>query len=402
MHRFDESASLDKLAERGEFPSRIVSDLGRQVARLHEQAPVLDAPDQRRELARTIAENAADFAAHPEIFAPQEAERLTERSQALLERLGDLLAARQHQEHVRRCHGDLHLGNIVMIDGRPVVFDAIEFDEAIASIDVLYDLAFLIMDLVWRGLGEDANGAFNAYLGAGGHRHLEGLRALPLFLSLRAAIRAKVIAARLAHEADDLRAQDAAAARRYFKAAQSFLDPAPPRLIAVGGLSGSGKTTVARAIAPLIGPPPGAVHLRSDVERKQLAGVAETERLTPEAYTNEATEQVYARLSTLARTAIAAGHSAIVDAVHARPHEREALQRLSAELGVEFAGIWLEAPADIMIGRVRGRTGDASDATAEVVEAQLGYETGEIDWIKIAAGGGLEATVTAVRRALGM
>ena len=177
---------------------------------------------------------------------------------------------------MRHCHGDLHLRNIVEIDGAPVLFDAIEFDDRLATIDVLYDLAFLLMDLGKRGLARHASAVLNAYLDAEASTgNLIGLGALPLFLSMRAAIRAKVEMLRAGMAPPDASATPRAKRPgRYFALAQNFMAPAAPRLIAVGGLSGTGKSAVARAIAPSVGAFPGAVHVRSDVERKRLFGVA--------------------------------------------------------------------------------------------------------------------------------
>ena len=174
---------------------------------------------------------------------------------------------------MRRCHGDLHLRNIVLLGGEPTLFDAVEFDDAIATGDVLYDLAFLLMDLWERGLRNEANLVLNRYLWASGDDQIDGLAALPIFLSIRAAIRAKVIAASLPHLAQAEREAMAQEARRYFAAAEAFVQPSDPCLVAIGGLSGTGKTTLAAAIGSRLGCPPGAIHLRSDIERKLLAGV---------------------------------------------------------------------------------------------------------------------------------
>ena len=174
---------------------------------------------------------------------------------------------------MRHCHGDLHLRNIVEIDGAPVLFDAIEFDDAIATVDVLYDLAFLLMDLGARGLRAHANAVLNAYLEASGDTgNLIGLAALPLFLSTRAMIRAKVELLRASLDPKS-REEVRRRATSYVLLARDYLERQRPQLIAIGGLSGSGKSSVAHALAPHLGVFPGAVHVRSDVERKRLYGV---------------------------------------------------------------------------------------------------------------------------------
>jgi Ser/Thr protein kinase RdoA (MazF antagonist) len=202
----------------------------------------------------------------------------TTASRAALARVRPLLLARGAEGLIRRGHGDLHLGNIALIEGRPIPFDALEFDPVVASGDVLYDLAFLLMDLVERKLLQAANCVLNVYLGATRHpTDLDALAALPLFMSLRAAIRAKVTAARLANSASDRRQAIAARAKAYFALACDLIAPPPPRLVAIGGLSGTGKSVLARALAPYVTPSPGAVLLRSDVERKAMFCVAENE-----------------------------------------------------------------------------------------------------------------------------
>ena len=150
--------------------------------------------------------------------------------------------------------------------------------------------------------------------------------------------------------------------------------------MAVGGLSGSGKTTVARKLAPAIGPAPGAVVLRSDVLRKELHGVGETDRLPPDAYSPEMTRRVYAELVDRARRILSAGHGVVVDAVHARSEERKALEDVVLKLGVPFRGVWLEADPDTLIARVKARIGDASDADEDVVRRQLTYDIGPLSW----------------------
>src|SRR5689334_5452433 len=209
---------------------------------------------------------------------------LTELARGELARHAPLLDQRLRQGFVRQCHGDLHLGHVVLLDGRPTLFDGIEFNDEIACVDVLYDLAFLLMDLWHRGLPLHANAIFNAYLAETGD--LDDLPLLPLFLSARAAVRAKTSATAARVQADTAhRAALEAAARQYLQMAVELLRPAPPRLLAVGGLSGSGKSAVARLLAPRLGRVPGALVLRSDEIRKQLCGVGPFDRLGRDGYT---------------------------------------------------------------------------------------------------------------------
>lgn len=399
MERFDETRTLDRLAERGEIDLQLADALARHVAAAHAAAPVVAAEPWIAALATYIAQNDLELRQQPALFPPAETNHLRTRCEAELARVQPLLHRRGEMGLVRRGHGDLHLGNIAMIDGAPVPFDALEFDPLMASGDVLYDLAFLLMDLVERGLRPAANAVLNRYLSQTRRDDdLDGLAALPLFMALRAAIRAKVTAARLAQPDVDREAIEKAAST-YFHLAIALLSPAPPCLIAVGGLSGTGKSALARALAPDIDPAPGAVILRSDAERKALFGVTETDRLPASAYSSETTQRVYDRLIEKARRVTAAGHSAVVDAVFARPEERSTVAALSSsELPVE--GLFLVADIEHRLQRVGARSKDASDADERVVRAQADYDIGAIDWTPIDANGSQADTLANARAAL--
>ncbi len=389
MRRFDDGALLSDLAASHRIDAALADALGRVVAESHVQAPVADAASWLEALSEYVADNDAAFRRRPELFALADVDTLTRASRAALARLHPLLEARGRAGLVRRGHGDLHLGNIVLIDGRPVLFDAIEFDPVIASGDVLYDLAFLLMDLIERNLGAAADIVFNRYLvEARRPDDLDALAALPLFLSLRAAIRAKVTVARLDQADAKDRADIGATARTYFDLARRLIDPPPPRLVAVGGLSGTGKSVLARDLAPDLAPAPGAVLLRSDVERKALFGVSETERLPEEAYAAEVTAKVYAALADKARRILKAGHSALVDAVFARGDERAAIRKIAADCGAAFTGLFLQADLGVRVARVTARAHDASDADAKVARLQQDYDVGPLaGWHAIDASG---------------
>ncbi|CBS91206.1 AAA family ATPase [Azospirillum lipoferum] len=382
MTRFPDDALFDRMAERHRLPPDLMRRLAERIAAFHrEAAPRPDGGGA--EAMRAVADgNLEDLRTAPDLFAEALVARLAERSAAALDRLAPLLEERRRSGFVRHGHGDLHLRNIVLLDGEPTLFDAIEFDEALAVADVFYDLAFLLMDLDHRGLRRLGNLVLNRYLEE--TEDYGGLAALPLFLSLRAAVRAKVLAAalRLGGTASGL----AEEARRYLDHALAALDPAPARLVAVGGLSGTGKTRLAEGLAPGLGPAPGAVVLRTDVLRKRLCGVADTDRLPEDGYAPAVTERVYAELYRRAAAVLAAGHAVVVDAVSARPEERRRLAMVAADSGVRFDGIWLDAPLTARAERVANRRNDASDATAEVVERQESYDLGTIDWTRLDAG----------------
>jgi len=399
MLRFDKSQTLDHVAELGKIDEALADELGRAVAAAHRLVPTATNTHFVEALADIIAQNEAEFASEPELFSLEDLRAFATETRKALARVKPLLILRERAGLVRRCHGDLHLGNIVLIDGKPVLFDAIEFDDRIATGDVLYDLAFLLMDLVERGLHHAANIVFNRYLTDTHRIHdLDALAALPLFMSVRAAIRAKVVAARVRQHGSQ--AELTHGARDYAALAQKFLVPAKPQLIAIGGLSGTGKSLLARALASGFSPLPGAVVLRSDVERKGLFKVGETDRLPDRGYSVETTARVYTLLAEKARRVTAAGYSVIVDAVFAEPAERTAIEK-SAN-GVPFQGLFLTAGLETRIARVSSRSGDASDAGTAIARRQEDFELGHIAWSKVDASGTPDETLLRAEAMLGL
>ncbi|MGE3144744.1 MAG: AAA family ATPase [Pseudorhodoplanes sp.] len=401
MVRFDENQTLDHVAEARGLDDILTEALAERVAVMHRTAPAADAEAWIAALGRYIAQNSEAFAADAALFAAADARELESRSRAALEKLRPLLVERGRQGLVRRAHGDLHLGNIALIGGKPAPFDAIEFDPVIASGDVLYDLAFLLMDLVERRLDRAANIVFNRYfLTSDRPDDVHALGALPLFMSLRAAIRAKATAARLPHADAAKRPAIAGEAQSYFRLALALLSPPRPVLIAVGGLSGTGKSVLARALAPSVLPAPGALIVRSDVMRKHLAGKAETERLPRDAYTPAASATVYLAVCARANATLAAGHSAVVDAVYATEEERADIAAVAAAAGAPFHGLFLHADIEARMSRVGSRTGDASDADADVVRQQEKLILGSLDWTAVDAAGTPAETLERARRAV--
>ncbi len=355
MRRFDEEGLLDRMAARGALTPELMAALGARVARFHDGLPAIASgfctPDDYR---HSVAADVRQMREAGERLDPPTSEALAEAMPRSLEPFVDLVARRVAAGAIRRCHGDLHLRNIVTLNGQPVPFDAIEFSDKIANIDVLYDLAFALMDLARQGLGALANRLLNEWLWrvreTEGASHEEALALLPMFLARRAAIRAYVDSAVTA-----VSGADNAPARAYQKAALAFLQPAPPRLVAIGGLSGSGKTTLALKLAPEIGRVPGAVVVRTDVERKRQAGIALEERMPAGSYSPEASARTYAACLARAERVLRAGHSVVLDAVFARPEERAAAEALARKVGVPFRGIWLDVPKDVAQQRVTDR-----------------------------------------------
>jgi aminoglycoside phosphotransferase family enzyme/predicted kinase len=389
MRRFDQAALLSKVAKTDGITPDLARSIADTVFESHARAARI-APELALKLFGQVVASLCQSLTRSRVLESETVRTFASSVASQLAGAQATLEERARDGSVRRCHGDLHLANVVLWQDRPVLYDAIEFDETIASTDILYDLAFLLMDLDWHAQKRAANVVLNRYLlRSDQERDLEGLRALPLFLGLRAGVRALVSADRAAQEDTAASRRDAARARAYLQAALGYLNPPAPQLIAVGGLSGTGKTTLAAALAPGIGPAPGAMHLRSDLERKSLFGARETARLGSQSYSCEVSEQVYGTLRRKARTILKAGHSVLVDAVHARPEERSCVERVAAELGLPFRGLWLEAEPPRLVERVTARREDASDATASVVRKQLRLDIGELSpaWIVLDANG---------------
>lgn len=358
-------AFLDHVAASGGLDGAMLDAIADAVAAMHAAAPRAPSWDLA-----AIAEGNA-VAARQAGLDPGRVATWRQASLAAIATHAGLLAARAAAGHVRRCHGDLHLANLVLLDGRPVPFDALEFDEALATIDTGYDLAFLLMDCEHRLDRAAANRVLNRYVARTGDAGLVGL--LPVWLAQRAMIRAHV-------EAKRGRAAEAAT---YLAAAEAYLAPPPPLLVAVGGLAGTGKSTLARALAPGLGAAPGALVLRSDEIRKRVAGVPPETRLPPGAYTRAGSAAVYAALTEAARAAIEGGHAVIADAVFLAEAERTAIEATAG--AARFVGLWLEVPEALAEARLSARTNDASDADAGVRRAMAAHGSGAVGWRRLDA-----------------
>jgi aminoglycoside phosphotransferase family enzyme/predicted kinase len=380
MARFEQDALFDRLAASGRLELALMGDLAAAIAQLHASARVRCDHGGRAGMAWVADGNTLGLAEQGGgTLDPEMCARLASDTQAAIVAQTARLDARRRGGLVRECHGDLHLRNICLLDGVPTLFDGVEFNDDISCIDVLYDLAFLLMDLWRRQLRAHANAVFNEYLAC--TADVDALCLMPLFLSCRAAVRAKTsVTAAGSQTGADRRVELDAAAKEYLELAQHFLHPPAPRLIAVGGFSGSGKSTLARGLAADIGPAPGALVLRSDVMRKSLLRVPPLTRLGPDGYSSHVTREVYRLMRERAKGALEAGQAVIADAVFADPAERQALEAMAHEIEVPFSGLWLDAPATVMARRISDRPLDASDATPAVLDRQLSGGLPPIEW----------------------
>lgn len=384
MRRFPDGAQLDAMVDAGTITQAAIDATADAVAAMHARSAPIREPGAAQRVRTLLAQLHDDVTA--ELADPAlrgQVERWATHAGQAARRHRGRLERRGRHGFVRRCHGDLHLSNICMWNGKPVPFDAIEFSDDIATIDVLYDLAFVLVDLEHRGRRDLSIRLLSRYLST--TRDYGALALLGLFKSTRAMVRALVSATK---------GRDP---RAHVHAALACLN-APPqaRLVAVGGLSGSGKSTLAARLSSRI----DAVVIRSDVARKHLMGVVPEVRLPSCAYDDALEARTYRRVLCDARRALVAGAPAILDATFCDARWRDAAQALARELAVPFCGLWLAAPHEVLTARVAARFGDASDADAAVVAAQLRRDVGEVRWHRIDASGAAAATAAAVEALL--
>ena len=361
---------LDEIAAQGGLTPDLCRSLGDLVARLHEAAPIARQNNAVAHMQKLVGDI---MASAPRAGLAQPSLTLWHTGmQAQLQAHGALLTARAGTGRVRRVHGDLHLGNLCLWHGSPLPFDALEFDEELATIDTGYDLAFLLMDIEQHAGRNAANAVFNRYMARTGDWGL--LPLLPLFLSLRAMVRAYVGAL-----------QNKPGGGAYLQAALAYLQPAPTPVIAIGGLQGTGKSTLARALAPGLGPAPGALVLRSDELRKRQHHAPPETRLPQAAYSPEANAALNAALLQAAAEAAPSGHGLIIDASFITAPLRAEMEQTIRATSRAWLGLWLEAPLPVLTDRLEKRRGDASDAGPEVLRQAAPAETGPINWHRLNA-----------------
>ena len=382
MRRFEDGDLFDSLAQHDELAPAVMTHLAQRIANFHKLAETSRAHGGAAAFGRVLDMNEQGLSA-ASLFPTSQANELTAGFREALRRLGPLLDRRREQGKVRRCHGDLILRNICLFEKEPTLFDCLEFDEDLATIDVLYDLAFLLMDLWHRNQRNLANLVLNRYLDE--LDETDGLALMPFFMAMRAAVRALVTSLQASEALPDHSAPLRDEAVAYFDLASSLIKPVVPILVAVGGLSGSGKSTATSSIAPALGSPPGARVLSSDRIRKALYGVVAESALPAAAYGPEVSERAYTELRSRARATLAAGCAVVVDAVHDRPAERKAIEVVGREAGVTFGGFWLAAPLKVLLSRLAERHGDPSDANATVLLAQASRDWGDVTWHRIDA-----------------
>lgn len=377
MRRFDHSMVLAEQgqAEGWEPEPELMEALGREVASFHVQAERSKDRLHAKNSEYVIGSNQKHIESFSEYLGPEVVKAYHRRLHAVYQKHEAQVLARFDSGHIRRCHGDLHLGNILIENNAPVLFDCIEFNERLMQIDVLYDIGFLLMDLEVRGHHAAASRVLNAYLETVARHEgevglYEALSLLPLYMSIRAGVRCHVSA----------HAGDMDQAKRYLGAAHRFLERARPELICVGGLSGSGKSWYARALAASQGHAAGTVILRSDEIRKRLWQTPSLERLPPEAYGADQTERVYRHMLDQAEVLLKSGVSVILDATFRDDRYVRKAKALAGEFA--FRAIWMDVPTEVRLKRVATRENDVSDADMRVAERQSEPEIDPTLWVR--------------------
>jgi len=393
MVRFDQALLADRLATAGKLTPELMTRTARMIAGFHQAAPAIQGDCGADNIAAVLSINEAGFATS-HLFEPGAVRKL---SDLFRDRLA-IHAARLDRRHaagkIRRCHGDLHLRNICILNGEPRLFDCIEFNDQIATVDTLYDLAFLLMDLWHRGFPHYSSLVANRYLD-----HVDdedGFVLLPFFLALRAAVRAHVIATQV-EEGSTIAEALTAEAKSYFSLARDLLGERQPQLIAIGGLSGSGKTTLADALAPFVGMPPGARVIESDRVRKAMHGVDAETHLPAAAYRPDISERVYREIARRAGSILKDGGTVVADAVFDRLASRELIEMAALIHNVPFTGVWLKGEPEILRERVAARKGGPSDADLGVLNVQLANEPHTIGWQSLNAAQPISELVGKIR-----
>ncbi|MBO0349515.1 AAA family ATPase [Phormidium pseudopriestleyi FRX01] len=370
MRQFPQEALLIHQFEQGQLTQEQMEQLGQVVAEFHRQTPTNDYIKSFGEVAKirvAIDNNYKQSQLY--IDGPQTRQQFEETkaySDCFFAERSSQFEQRMQLDKIRECHGDLHFKNIALWDNQIVLFDRIEFNEAFRFVDVMYDIGFAVMDMEARGRQDLANGFLNTYLEQTGD--WQGLQVLQLYLSRQAYVRAKVTSLMLddANIAEDEKEEARGTAAHYYQVAWQYTQPRQGRLILMSGLSGSGKSTIARQLARAT----GAIHIRSDAVRKHLAGISLQSKGGDEIYSPEMTAQTYARLLELGIMVASEGWTVILDAKYDRQGLREEAIGAARDSGLPLEILHCTAAIAVLCDRLNHRQGDIADATADLLDSQ--------------------------------
>ena len=375
MTQFPQSAQLDNMLAADELTFEHMDAFALMIADFHQQIEVANSSadyGDNKLVFQPVEENYRQIKQHIDTTAYNATlQKISKWSRSVSIQLDADFKQRKHDGFIRECHGDMHLRNMVWLKGLPMAFDCIEFNATLRWIDVLSEVAFLVMDLQDRQQQQFANHFLNSYLEITGD--YAGLSILPFYLAYRAMVRAKVNALRL--EQENINAEEKKQARLAFESylalALSYTQQSPPKLVIMRGLSASGKSTLSQQLVDNM----GAIRIRSDVERKRIFDHEPTSNTRNEIdrgiYSSRASEQTYSRLQELASHIIKSGYSVIVDAAFLKHEQRQPFQLLAESLGVRYHILEVTAPADTLRQRIIERKHDISDADLAVLEHQL-------------------------------
>ena len=375
MKQFPQDAQLDAQQAAGLLVTRDMVDLAETVAAIHASIPVYDALTGEAFLAAIRQQMLDNFDYLQESAGEEDVRRLLSWTRQSLDESSDVLTARYESGFVRECHGDLHLRNLVRLPSGVTPYDYIEFSVELRNIDVISDVSFLVMDLVARGERWLAYAFINRYLECTGD--YAGTRVLGLYFVYHALIRAKIAVIRAIERAHETtRRHDQREAAHYCNVARWWTDFGTPRLILMHGFSGSGKTWLSQQLMLRL----SAIRVRSDIERKRMHGLQESDRSDAAPgqglYGSETSAGLYEKLSELAESILSTGHNVIVDAAFLDRAERDRFRDLAGQAGCEFVIISTSAAQDELHRRVESRHrigGDPSDADLAVLGHQLDH-----------------------------
>lgn len=382
MRRFPQDCQLDRMLAAEQLQARHLLAFASQIATLHQNASTAEADSPYGTPAAVVAPVLENFQQIRPLMKLPEGARLLERverwTRKACEQLEPIFRERKDKGFVRACHGDIHLANMAWLDNQPLLFDCIEFNENLRWIDVINDIAFLVMDLDDRQQPALGWSFLNRYLQETGD--YQGVTPLVFYKSYRAMVRAKVICMRLAqgHLSETERNSTEQLFLSYLKLAEQYSDPPPVSLIITHGLSGAGKSTFSSRLASQY----GAIHLRSDIERKRLHGFTATadsqSPINSGIYSAQASTDTYLHLHDLAELILSAGLTVIIDATFIKRHQREKFYQLAKQLQALLVILDFTVPEGELRRRVlqreQGEAEDASEAGLEVLEQQLEHE----------------------------